>query len=108
MQDRYVGDVGDFGKYGLLRALLSPLENAPALRVGVVWYLVPDGSANGDGSRVGYLSLPPNRAAAFRDCDPVLFDTMQRLVADGQRNVESVSRASVLPEGTVFYERLLD
>lgn len=108
MQNRYVGDLGDFGKYGLLRAFSRPLENAPALRLGVVWYLVPDESANADGSRIGYLSLPPNRAAAFRDCDPVLFDTMQRLVADGQRNVKSVSRASVLPEGTTFYERFLD
>src|SRR6266480_3937395 len=105
MQNRYVGDLGDFAKYGLLRALSRSLKNAraPALTVGVVWYLVPDESANGDGSRIGYLSLPPHRAAFFRDCDPVLFDTMQRLVSAGQRNVQSVSSARVLPRGTVFY-----
>lgn len=34
MQNRYVGDVGDFGKYTLLNALASS-----GLRLGVVWYL---------------------------------------------------------------------
>lgn len=34
MQDRYVGDVGDFGKIGMLRQL----EEA-GLRIGVNWYL---------------------------------------------------------------------
>lgn len=42
MQDRYVGDIGDFGKYGLLRALC-----AHDLSLGVVWYLVPDESRPG-------------------------------------------------------------
>ena len=37
MQDRYVGDIGDFGKYGLLRALCGR-----DLYLGVVWYLIPD------------------------------------------------------------------
>src|SRR5271163_4324699 len=31
MQDRYVGDVGDFGKFGLLRALCGE-SNAPSLK----------------------------------------------------------------------------
>ena len=26
MQNRYVGDIGDFGKYGLLRAVVKPLR----------------------------------------------------------------------------------
>ena len=33
MQDRYVGDVGDFVKYGLLRAISG------GKRLGVAWYL---------------------------------------------------------------------
>ena len=35
MQDRYVGDVGDFGKYGLLRSLCRADEHGGALRLGV-------------------------------------------------------------------------
>ena len=34
MQDRYVGDVGDFGKIGMLRQIANA-----GLRVGVNWYL---------------------------------------------------------------------
>ena len=30
MQDRYTGDIGDFGKYGLLRSLTSPETGEPA------------------------------------------------------------------------------
>ena len=33
MQDRYAGDIGDFGKFGLLRAL-----SAAGLSIGVNWY----------------------------------------------------------------------
>ena len=41
MQNRYVGDIGDFGKYGLLRAHFGRKYQIP-LRLGVVWYLFPD------------------------------------------------------------------
>ena len=42
MQDRFVGDIGDFGKYGLLRALRGIHPPAdPCLNLGLVWY-VPD------------------------------------------------------------------
>ncbi len=44
MQNRYVGDVGDFGKYGLLRYLVgvrSSTSVADSLRLRVIWYLHP-------------------------------------------------------------------
>ena len=41
MQDRYAGDIGDFGKYGLLRELAEPRQVRVGyrhpLRLGVVW-----------------------------------------------------------------------
>jgi hypothetical protein len=42
VQDRYVGDIGDFGKYGLLIALCGH-----DLSLGVVWHLVPNEGATG-------------------------------------------------------------
>jgi hypothetical protein len=33
MQDRYAGDIGDFGKFGLLKAL-----EQTGLSVGINWY----------------------------------------------------------------------
>lgn len=44
MQNRYAGDIGDFGKFGLLRAL-----RGSGLSIGVNWYLVPDETRIGDG-----------------------------------------------------------
>ena len=51
MQNRYAGDVGDFGKLGMLRALAQS-----DLKVGVNWYLVPDENHNDDGKHIGYLA----------------------------------------------------
>ena len=56
MQNRYVGDIGDFGKLGLLRALSSK-----GLSIGVNWYLTTDESHNGDGRHVDYLAKDPEK-----------------------------------------------
>lgn len=45
MQNRYTGDIGDFGKLGLLRQL----QLNTRLSIGVNWYLIPDESHNRDG-----------------------------------------------------------
>ncbi len=109
MQNRYTGDVGDFGKYGLLRALCLPEgDRGPALRLGVVWYLTSDESHNNDGRHVGYLEPTPKNAKAFRVCDPGLYDTLAEIVRGGARNVSAIRQRRVLPDDTVFYERLLD
>lgn len=109
MQNRYTGDVGDFGKYGLLRALCLPEGGrGPALRLGVVWYLTSDESHNSDGRHIGYLEPTPKNAKAFRVCDPSLYDTLAEIVRGGARNVSAIRQRRVLPDDTVFYERLLD
>lgn len=38
MQNRFIGDIGDFGKYGLLRCI-----SKNDLRLGINWYLTDDG-----------------------------------------------------------------
>lgn len=52
MQNRYTGDIGDFAKYGLLRAL------GEGNKLGIVWYLYPDESHNEDGKHTAYLTKP--------------------------------------------------
>ena len=106
MQDRYVGDVGDFGKYGLLRCLTGQREAQLAsdpMRLGVVWYIYPDES-NGDGKFTGYLTDSPKNHTEFRVCDPDLYDAMRHLVETGNRNVAAVQRNRILPENTLYYE----
>ena len=147
MQNRYVGDLGDFGKYGLLRWLclpgrtgagqtLSPslswntvqdqnIINATAegstiplwspdeansdqsLSIGVVWYLVPDENHNGDGKHIHYLNPTAYNQERYRDCDPILYDTLQEIVRSNRRNVYSIRDSQVLPLGTRFYDAFL-
>lgn len=96
MQNRYVGDIGDYAKYALLRAL------SPGYRLGVAWYLYPDEGHNADGKHVSYLSAPDK----WRGYDPALFDSMKKMVESGQRSVNAVRRAGVLP-GAAFSEEPL-
>lgn len=97
MQNRYVGDVGDFGKYGLLRHLMGTHE-----RLGVVWYLAPPES-NGDGRHLSYLAKPTE----YRGCDPTLFDGLQKLVNADQRSVAAVVSAGLLPASTVSFDEMV-
>jgi hypothetical protein len=97
MQNRYVGDVGDFAKYSLLKALCG--TSGRAMRLAVIWYLYPDESHNSDGRHVGYLDLDDYRAL-----DPILHAAMKRLVRGGIRGVAEVRRAAVLPAETTFFE----
>lgn len=102
MRDRYVGDIGDFGKYGLLRALCED-----DLSLGVVWYLVPDEGGDGNGGHVAYLDPTPTNVHRFGRCNPPLYDALGEIVRDGTRNVRSIRERAILPPGTVFYEEPL-
>lgn len=97
-----MGDIGDFGKYGLLRALCG--EDLP---LGVVWYLVPDEGGDGNGAHVGYLDPTPTNLRRFKACDPLLYDALREIVHNGTRSVRSIRERAVLPSDTVFYEEPL-
>ena len=109
MQNQYVGDIGDFGKYGLLRYLTGMRDDAPedALRLGVAWYLFPDGG-NNDGTFTDYLRNPKPRDSKLRDCDPELYDKLHKIVIQEEdRRVVRVQEKGILPENTAYYERCL-
>src|SRR5215469_10292462 len=96
MQNRYVGDIGDYLKLGILRALL------PGFRLGVAWWLYPDESHNGDGRHIDYL----NRHTQWRHFDPELFDALGRIVSSGQRNIRALESANVLPSASFASESI--
>lgn len=100
MQDRYVGDVGDFAKYALLRRLAGKSGERP-IRVGVVWCLFPDETHNNDGRHVSYLHNPE-----FGELDNPLLTTLQKIVATGNRSVSAISGGDLLPGGTVFCDAI--
>ena len=95
LQDRYAGDIGDYVKLALLRAL------SPGLKLGIAWYLYPDEGHNDDGRHVSYL----NNAPHWRDLDPDLFDLLQGIVETG-RSVTAIERCNVLE--AEFSNQVLD
>lgn len=96
MQDRYTGDIGDYGKLGLLRCLA-----AAGLRVGVNWYRTPDEDHNEDGRFTQYA-----HDSSYRDCDPQLWASLAQILDANQRRVESLETPDILD--AVFYNELLD
>ena len=104
MQDGYTGDIGDYAKHGLLRALAGTPDDRP-YRLGVVWYRTPDETALGDGRFVEYLL--PTAEAEFRPCDPPLYDALRALVMTGNRSIAATRNREILPLETIYYESLL-
>ena len=96
MQNRYTGDIGDFGKLGLLRQL-----SRTGLSIGVNWYLTPDETHNGDRRHIGYL-----KNDAFRACDEQLWSVLGQIVGSGKRQVSALERPDILQAS--FYSRVLD
>lgn len=111
MQNRYVGDIGDFGNNGLLRWLTGVTGPAVApedrLRLGVVWYLHPDECHNADGKHINYLFATPGNLERFAECDLDLYHALARLVSTGNRKISAIQRRGILPRGTAFYDRLV-
>ena len=112
MQDCYVGDAGDFGKYGLLRELCSSAEDdRQPLSLGVVWYRVPNEPGT-DGGKVGYLdpSLTElsDQGKRYRMLDPCLYDALRGIVQSCNRSVQRIRESRILPsDTTAFYEEPL-
>ncbi len=98
MQDRYVGDVGDFAKYALLRRLSDRLAGRER-RLGVVWCLFPNETHNNDGRHVSYLRKPE-----FESLDDPLLAALRNIVASGHRCISAVSGSGLFPDDTVFYD----
>jgi hypothetical protein len=106
MQNRYTGDVGDYGKYGLLRCLAAPVPTSERMpRLGVNWYLVPDETDNRDGTYTGYLAS--DKEPLFRPCDPGLYDRLQVIIRENLRSVQQITAGKILPAGTKFYAETL-
>lgn len=97
MQNRYVADVGDFGKYALLRSLSETGYN-----LGVNWYLVLDEIHNSDGKHISYLNN-----IKYYNYDNDLLDILKQIMANDQRNVSSIQNSDILPRDTVYHENTL-
>jgi hypothetical protein len=96
MQNRYVGDVGDFAKYALLRRLAGTSKEQPT-RLGIVWCLSPDESHNDDGRHVSYL-----RRLEFEGLDVELLAELRKIVDSGRRSITAIAKSKIFPRDTIF------
>lgn len=95
MKNQYVGDIGDYGKYGLLRFLARQ-----GIKIGVNWYLTEnDGSL--DGKFIEYLDHFEERIY-----DPALFDALRDLAFRSDKTVKMIQDADLI-SGAEYYEEVL-
>ena len=100
MQNRYVGDVGDFTKYFLLRQL-----SHSGLNIGVNWYLVEPSARElqrnpSDGKHTDYLIADKYN---IRSADSELFDKLRTLVVKGNRSINCIAEYGILPNINKLY-----
>jgi len=93
VRDKFVGDIGDYGKYGLLRALSGVVGNyrEEKLRLGIVWCFVAD-------KGIRYLDDPE-----LSRCDPMLFKTLSSVVKKQTRTIRAIQGSGVLPGDTTYF-----
>lgn len=99
MQDRYAGDVGDFGKLGLLREL----ERA-GFTVGVNWYkALPSSELDGDGNFKNGDGKHKIKQEYF-PCDEALAKSLLEISESGSRSIQKLESAGLLNHA-VYYNR---
>lgn len=103
MQDRYAGDIGDFGKFGLLKFLAA--EN---LRVGINWYKAepPKSEMNTKGEFLQNDGKHKIKAKYF-PCDEGLARVLLEISEHKNRSISMLQNASLLPPSVVYYDAVV-
>ena len=94
MQDRYAGDIGDYGKFSLLSELAKQ-----GLSIGINWYKTEPLAAerNNDG---GYIDIPQS----LRECNPALADKLSVISKREDRSIQALEKSQLIPD-TVYYSK---
>ncbi len=100
MQDRYAGDIGDYGKIALLKTL-----QAQELSVGVNWYKTdaPEFEKNPDGfykQNDGKYAIPEK----YRCCDKALAEKLLDIYHSNNRSIRALEEADLIP-GAIYYNK---
>lgn len=97
MKNQYFGDVGDYGKYAMLRMIAGK-----GVKIALNWYLTEDDGSN-DGKFTTYLH--ENRYERY---DTVLYKELQKMIDAGDRSVLSFEKRNLIPNAIYFHEILTD
>ena len=100
MKNQYFGDVGDYGKYGLLKFLAEH-----DVKIAVNWYLTEDDDRPGDGKFTKYLE----KEEEYSKYDQDLFATLKSMLLPkpGIRDVEEFELKKTIP-GAIYYHEMLN
>jgi len=96
MQNRYVADIGDFGKFQLFRFLFnapSPLSNR---QLAQIWFLKEDETHNNDGKYINYFER-------IKDSDEELEAIMIDIIQRKKREVKELEKQKILEDARFFY-----
>lgn len=96
MKNQYFGDVGDYGKYAMLRFLANN-----GIKIAVNWYLTPNDGSN-DGKYIAYLEKN-----SMRRYDAELFDLLSEMIGNGCRDVLKFEERDVI-QNAIYYHNVLD
>lgn len=96
MQDRYAGDIGDFGKFGLLKAI-----EETGFKVGVNWYLTKPINIKEQNSNDGKHKIKED----YKQCDAELFDILTKVFnLKEKRSVKAIEKKSPLKKAIYYAE----
>ena len=100
MQDRYAGDIGDFGKIGLLKALYTQ-----GLSIGVNWYRVEslDTEKKADGTykqEDGKYLIPEK----LQVCDTLLAEKLTKIAKSDHRSIRSLEQGNFILNARYYSE----
>lgn len=98
MKNQYFGDINDYRKYGLLRAL----HRATGARIGMLWMLTGD-DGGPDGKKRAYLDQPDR----YQPCDPTLFSLL-RTARESSPSVALARSLRFIPNAAYFETILAD
>lgn len=98
LKHQYVGDISDYRKYALLRALSWGGANC----IGVCWMLTPEDGGM-DGRKLAYIRQPEQH----RRFDPELFDILAHAASEPDRRRLQTIEDSGAIAGALYYNETL-
>lgn len=98
MKNQYFGDINDYRKYGLLRAL----ADGGRIRIAVCWMLT-DSDDRSDGHRTQYL----DNKDRYRPIDPELFYALHNAVVEKRLRDVLVAKTKNIICSAVYYSEIV-
>lgn len=99
MKNQYIGDIGDYGKYGLLRFI-----SKHGIKIGVNWYLSENDIIIVDGKINNYLN--DDRKNGDKIYEPELFELLKQFAFKDDKNVIQLEDNNIIPNA-VYYHNII-